>query len=247
MNKLLTSWQDGIVPLMWDDFDFLQKAYKEAFSVIANVHDMGDCLLSGCSVTEQSLGASVTDGAIFLNGEVFIVKAMSAIKMNVDYVLYWEVSELYDSVGNRVDNNNNPIKPWLLRRAKIVYKPANAQGIKVSDVKRYKDLIRNYSLGKGEWVNLPLQNGWQNSTASLKVRRNAGFVEISGHVNGTHATGATLCILPVGFRPQHQTVGIFADSSSEALSALALWINQDGSVWAPVQQSGIINAVFSLD
>lgn len=71
------------------------------------------------------------------------------------------------------------------------------------------------------WIAGTYENAWVavgGSYPGARYRRRAGHVELSGHVNGGSATGATVMTLPTGYRPLSPQIHTAATVSGDIVS-----------------------------
>jgi hypothetical protein len=166
MKKLITSGATGTVrqPVLPRTLQHVQEAYTEAIdAVVRNLTSYSNGtlrVLFGCVVTPPSGGvASVTAGAVFYNGEVYLVDARTNFACTGGNIPVWNIVTTYqtgdpvalvDYVGGGTTNANvHEIKKFILgaaasgsglfdyNSASVIYAPRATVGQEVADDTMY--------------------------------------------------------------------------------------------------------------
>lgn len=159
-------------------------------------------ILWGCSISATIPGdSSLTEGAIYYNGEVYPVDANATITTTSGQTLVWEVVTTYadgDPVKYSDGNlkSQHRIKKMRLRGASSGTGIANYDS---STVKRWQDLRR------GEYLTSPitLPSGVSSYPLTpIKVKKDiTGRVFLKGALQGAPSSGSIFMILAAGYRP----------------------------------------------
>lgn len=117
MNRLKTN-QSGGFPFVLDDLRFLDNAYRQAFTNIAYAISLSDCILWGCDLSDDGTDITVTEGAVWLNGEILHVP-----EQTITYVpghnYFLRLSASYDPNGLKTFADSNLYDTYELRVAEL--------------------------------------------------------------------------------------------------------------------------------
>jgi hypothetical protein len=176
-------------------------------------------VLHGCEITDNGNNTlSISEGAIFQDGEVYSVREHTINKSNAALVVYHFAQEIIDDpegVREYANGENHPTQQF--RRAKLTFTAFGNSGDFLNAVVNYpltKVVVnattlrcQRFAHTYGPWrLDVQLINGWQNShdgNASL-------YYHLDGRVhvmlNAVYAQGAPpteeqFMTLPVGYRP----------------------------------------------
>jgi len=139
MNRLDVSDVGGF-PVVLDDLDFLQDAFKGAFEGIgamagANLLAADGFIISGCEKTSPGGVTNIAAGFIYLKGEVFKVDAhVTVVPTETEH---WVELETDDAAGNKVFQDTVSHQTYKVRKAHVLsdvippgdFMPVLAQGI----------------------------------------------------------------------------------------------------------------------
>lgn len=122
MNRLITTYTGGM-PDHLDNFRWYEDAVKTAFKDIVKGLGLGDdmLILYGVDVTQNSSYYFVSEGAIFMNGEIFKVPAhqLSRFTGGQTGTYYWEVFTSNDPSGNLTFQNQISHQVYEIREVKL--------------------------------------------------------------------------------------------------------------------------------
>lgn len=221
MNKIDTSQvNDPLVqqPFLATSLAFLQAATQEALNSLA-IAMLGDSysaslvyVLFGCVNTGSGSNFSITAGAVFFNGEVYTVPAVSGTLAGGNS-LYSAVvvtngapdpTRFSDNSAHNVHN----VRQWVIAQA--------ASGSNAYTGWVYLSSVWQF-VGTGAGTIAPFQNGWSNQgggSTALRCRLiGLQRLMIEGDIVG--GTASTIFTLPVGYRPvTNKTYRAIADSNS---------------------------------
>jgi hypothetical protein len=209
MKRLLTTniTADRGVPIPKQGLDYLQDSHKEAIDGIVkglvsySTNDL--IILYGCSVTGSGPYA-LTAGAMYYNGEVYLVDANASITVAGGQTLVWSIAN-NDTTEVFTDGLNYN----YYRNAKLVLSSGTSgSGIANYDAATVKRLSNNFNVNnltiggtitstdltskldlkankaQGSWTDLSYITGWGNggfTSENLKIRKNdLGMVTIRG-------------------------------------------------------------------
>lgn len=136
----------GGMPLVLDDFRFMQSIHKEAFVAImkpyAKLYDV--IILDGCERSVTSGNVTIEDGWILYNGVVVKVyqQSYSDTIVSPDFE-FWNTEEIALSIDNSVKNflqpTSNPVTTYF--ETKGVIDIATSGTLKYNDTPRFFDIL----------------------------------------------------------------------------------------------------------
>lgn len=235
MKKLITSniTGDKGAPLTKAGLDLLQDSHKEVINMLVRGlvnYNTGDVvILQGCTVTSNVPGtSSITSGAVFYNGEIYLVDANNSIVTTAGQVLVWNISNV-DTQETFTDG----LSYNYYRNSKITL-TGGASGSGIANynasLKRLDNIVSTVNnltgvilMWSGAVINIP--TGWvlcdgTNGTPDLRGRFIVGqgsYTDISGsysyNVNDTGGTAKhklTISEMPIH---THTQIGTDAGNS----------------------------------
>lgn len=189
-------------PLSMDDFRHLQEGLKEAISAVAISLGETSFILTGCVVTIAAGNASVTQGYIYHDGEVYKVAAHSIPEV-IGGTLSYKVKEIVNTPSPVIYKSGNPVNVHIEHQLELTY---NVGLIVVNDISyqsnapkggiiMYDGSVANFDVtglglsGKGlkGWA---LCNG-QNGTPDLRGRFIAGYNPLDGDYDAIGKNGGS--------------------------------------------------------
>lgn len=202
--------------------EYLQQAYTEAVAALTRGIIDNTSLpirLYGCELTVNSGTASFTAGAIFYNGEIFLVNGLSG-PITGAQTIYFTQLDTYDDGDPVVFSDSNSFNVHLNQTLVANIGPAgsglfniNALGDLGDQVKvrigLADELLLKANVKQPSWINLPLVGGATASSLGTPqfMRDTLGFVHLRGGINKNNADTITAKgVLPEGYRPAKRMV-----------------------------------------
>ena len=176
MNKFTTTDVGGL-PIVLDDFRFIDDSVREAFFGIVTawgVTNEESYILSGCEIT-LGVNISVAAGYVVIQGEVYKFNAQSITGTapsgeEVTFV----PSTAFDSAGNKTFDSGGTFDTYQLRTAALQYNIIAATNFKLFAALTIHEKIAALSAPTlGAWVNIDL-----NASADV-VQIDAGATEVA--------------------------------------------------------------------
>ncbi len=121
MNNFKTDY-DGGLPLVLDDFRWIDEGYRKAFYGIMSafgVTDQETFILSGCTRSVSSGTVSITEGYVSIGGEVCYVPPHSYSEPGGGDVEFWVVDLSFDSAGLKTFQNSSLNNAYEVRSAVV--------------------------------------------------------------------------------------------------------------------------------
>jgi len=241
MNNFEVANDQGQIKLGgWDfyhgDLQFIQQAFREALEGLAE--PVGDCILSGCQLSQGGLGWEVTEGFISWNGEVYFVPAAVAtvIGSPISDDVYIRFERTYDNAGQRqLDASGANVDLYAVWQGRPIHSDNTVlNGVLLTSLQRYEDKLLDKLLPlvrdrKEQLTGLVGLNGWDVSFLRI-YRFPDGLGMITGNANGTNATANTVVSLPVGWRPVHLVRGAAYPISISSTTFKRFELNQSGNL-----------------
>ncbi|MCX6232607.1 MAG: hypothetical protein NTZ33_13810 [Bacteroidetes bacterium] len=183
MNKLITT-DNGKLPIVLDDFRFLDTAVRDAFKGLVSAFGIAatdSFKISGCVVTIVGTTYNWTEGYLCLGGEILFVPAGSVVTPAVwpaGEFLEWIVDINYDIAGNKLFYDASSHDTYQIRTAKLafgavvqdllgnyIYMPHNAEYIQTKILKLLSsteilaaidtaDLFDKLRVSEEDWVDV---------------------------------------------------------------------------------------------
>lgn len=250
MNNFKTTFTGGM-PLYNDDFTFIQTNIKEALKALGGLNQSSFAakdgfVLWGCVIALDGGDITVTEGAIFLNGEIYYVPAQSFAVPVGDNAFYFQVAATtFDPVGAKEFEDATTHDTYEIIRAELTYdayadEPAldaikAAQffvGIDTANLK--PRTIHTVLHGEHtEIANGDLIPSWHHSTGRVEYwKDSAGYVHLHVEVTAIgspNPSGGAMINLPVGYRPA---------SGAKATGAYAVDFTNSLLYYVVVQDNG---------
>lgn len=118
MKKIITNLA-GEHPVSLDDFQHLQESYTEIIEALVKSSTNGNIVrLHGVAVTSPASDASCTAGAIYYNGEVFLVDAHSITGTGT---LSWEIVETFAASNPIAFRDGTLNNVHVIRKLQMTY------------------------------------------------------------------------------------------------------------------------------
>jgi hypothetical protein len=214
MNKFETNFNGGF-PLALDDFRFIDDSVRLAISDICRSLGVSDSvILYGCQLQLQGNYTSVSEGAIYHNGEIWHVFPHNFSTPAGVTTTYWNFMEQNDAAGSKTFFDGLERQVYKIRKAicSVQADPESITSLQGDSVIRLSDLsesIADLTLGANI---IPANNAYRQIV--LKRGRTARL-ELSVKANISENT--VLATIPVGYRPTAYLSGLCFDSSSDFL------------------------------
>lgn len=242
MKKIDTSFDSPTLgrPFLSRSLDHIQQAYTEITdSVVKGIlgtYTANDVIvLYGCVLTGTDPGArTVTAGAIYYNGEIYLVDA-GGLTTTLSDIPLWTIVTTYQSgdpilfTDNVTFHNVSQIRKFVL-----VAGPAGGSGVTGYVADYNATSIKHF---KGEWTYATAQNSWSNATiAGLgKARYKIGItgeVVLDGFIlaNGGSPSSEVIFTLPSGYRPTNTKSFIVSGFDGTTTKAYLVKIETSGAV-----------------
>lgn len=233
MKRLLSSSITSTAkqPIVQGTIEFLQDSYKEIFNALVNgmiIYTTNDLIiLYGCVVS--GLGPyDVTAGAIYYNGEVYLVDAVSGLTPGGGQTIVWKIVQTFD-------NTIDPLTFSDLSQHSVheISKIALQVGVSGSGIADYNGATVKNIIGSN--VTITALNSWVNtgSLAKYKILGN-GDVLLTGSIgcNGVNVPSSGVMFqLPAGFRPTTlRTFIMLGADNGSVYGAFRMTIATNGNV-----------------
>ncbi|KAF0203151.1 MAG: hypothetical protein FD170_1423 [Bacteroidetes bacterium] len=248
MNKLLTDYNRGF-SLKSNDLRWVDDSVRLAIADLCKgLGISGPVILWGCNATYSGTTATVTEGAIFFQEEVWHVSAHTFTVTDPVGSPVWAFVLTYHPDGAKLDKDLAPHQTYQIRRAvgAQVGIPFPAETIPFAEVPRVDN---NYST-----VVLPIESGITGIGGESTVIKSGrlAMIEVGVAVNVSAAMSTLIATIPEGFRPFRTIRGVCLMSASTATSkSMAGWrITSDGYVYIDKlddDQTGTWNIYFSSE
>jgi hypothetical protein len=224
MNKLINTFNKGF-SLYNDDVRFLQEALTEAIKALASPFDNGEIIiLSGC-VRTTSLGtASITEGYVLKDNEIFKVPATSYSTIGPAFPEMFFLSETYNSSGLKIsDDGLDSNDSWLIRQYTVATGASALPNQRFNSTKRFFDVLKE-KLPQSDWqtfktfTDTEFLTGDYESDISLGID---GITVLRGKMMFNDVSpGDVVATIPDGFRPTQaieRSVSYYAESAVQTL------------------------------
>ncbi len=242
MKQLITTDLGGH-PIKYKDFEFLQEQIRELVNATFGQLDWTKVtVLRGCTITVSSDGytITVTDGFAFYNGFYYHVPAHS-ITGTTPQVAKWIVAYSYDSRGLKTFKDTSQKNVYKIDELKLAFVNSADTGVAIADT--------IMSTKKTDWVTVTnLPTGW-NVHEPIMYRLNSnGDLQIKGKCYMDDSTESVGFVLPVGFRPQKNTIIPVAKWGPAPTDVWYVTINANGEfLWDIATMGFILNHTIILD
>ena len=121
MNNFKTDYNGGL-PLVLDDFRWIDEGYRKAFYGIMSafgVTDQYTFILSGCQRSVNTAIVTIAEGYISIGGEICHVPAHSYSEPTGGDVEFWVVSTAYNAAGTKAFQNGSLNDSYETRTGQI--------------------------------------------------------------------------------------------------------------------------------
>jgi len=226
MNKLLTDYNRGF-SLKSNDLRWVDDSVRLAIADLCKgLGISGQVILWGCNVTYSGTTATVTEGAIFFQDEVWHVSAHTFTVTDPVGSPVWAFVLTYHPDGAKLDKDLAPHQTYQIRRAvgAQVGIPFPAETIDFADVPR---LDNNYSTAA-----LSIEAGITAIGDSTVIKSGRlAFIEVSVRVNVSTADNTLVATIPAGYRPNRTIRGVCMMAAATATSkVIASWFITDAGL-----------------
>ena len=227
MNKLLTNFNRGF-SLKSNDFRWIDDSVRLALADICKSMGItGPVVLWGCGVTYAGATATVTEGAIFFQNEIWHVEPHTfTVHDPMVSSPNWCFPLTYHPDGAKLDKDLVNHQTYQIRRAigAQVSIPFPAETISMDDVPR---LDNNYSTAA-----LSIEAGITSIGDSTVIKSGRlAFIEVSVRVNVSSADNTLIATIPAGYRPGRTIRGVCMMAAATATSkVIASWFITDAGL-----------------
>lgn len=188
----------------------IQEAYTEIVDALVKglIEDPSELtILHGCTIGGASPNFTVSAGAAYYQGEVFLVDA-GTVNVPSGQTLVWRIEESYAAGDPVTFSDNIPRNAHLIRKMKLV---AGASGSGVADNGEVRKMLKENSLNDIlvridnlttiEWKDFPFYEG---AGGTLQYSKDIfGNVRFRGGVSNLHPSWVIVGYLPEGYRPPY--------------------------------------------
>jgi hypothetical protein len=262
MKKIDTSNITGDVksPIVKRTLEFYNEAIAEGIEDLVKAlygsYTADDLvILHGCEVTANiGTTSSVTEGAIYYNGEVYRVDANASIN-SPSNTLVWSISNSFDAgdpvlYSDSTGYNQHKVSKMVLSNAVSGSGLADYNGSEIKYLHKLynkaeqSDLDTTNSVkadkNQGSYTTISLLNGWTAVQTLQYLVDQFGYVHIKGAINGASATNPQIAVIDSGARPQYNlTFPVSAADSSVVFSFAHLDIGRSSLGIANMSEYGI--------
>lgn len=212
MNIFKTNYNGGL-PLVLDDFRWIDSGYRQAFRGIMSafgVTDQYTFIISGCERTVNAAVVTIAEGYVSIGGEICYVPEHNYSEPTGVTVEFWTILSSYDATGSKVFQNSSVNDAYEIRTGKISVASSVPSGsTSFEDTKTIHELIHE-KLPVDSWHNVLTENittaDFLNGIYKIDCKKDlSGFVHLRGlkHIEDQTAGVADdlITTLPVGYRP----------------------------------------------
>lgn len=245
MNLFKTT-DNGGLPLVLNDFRWIDAGYREAFKAIMSSYGIDDSMtviLNGCERNVVSGTVTISEGYVSLGGEICFVPEHSYADP-VGTFEYWDLNLSFDADGYKTFQSTSNFETYQRRIAKITVASSIPPGYsEYSATENVFEIIRR-KIPRDAW------NQFKNYTVppsdyfpgvySLECKLDFdGFVHLQGlQVFEDLADGAINVLigtLPVGYRPSKTVTRLISNmNSSVIIGQTLIEIATNGEIRAKV-------------
>jgi hypothetical protein len=166
MKRILTSSVTGTVgqPFLAPSLSFLQDSYKEVVNALINgliTYTTNDVVvIYGCVISGAGPYA-VTAGAIYYNGEIYLVDANASVTVSGGETLIWDIIQTFDGTIDPIAFSDS-----LTYSVHQISKIALQSGVSGSGIADYDAATVKYL------------NEWNSSTSTASVTASSGTITL---------------------------------------------------------------------
>jgi hypothetical protein len=253
-----------------NDYMHLQNATQELIKVLVKSINGGTVdekiILFGCQITNHGSGNySHTEGAIYYNGLVYLVDALTTPTLFTG-VPKWGIITTF-GVDNPVQYRDNTVHNVHVDEKLRLYNSTAPEGlfdITDTSIKKLSDIVKadnKVSVLSDDWHyigesgEIPFNSPWRNQFSSTDkvryIKDVAGNVHIMGIIRApTTSASTTMFTMPVGYRPSNNfhspVIRGFADGGSTVITAY-ITVNANGvTTIARVDGGDVSNDTFYI-
>jgi hypothetical protein len=250
MRKLDTSLLGGF-PFDLDDITWQNDGMIEAIEQIWRALG-ANYILRGCVVTEVGTNTyDISAGAVVMDGEVYLYAGQSGVVIPELSEAWFVLSATLDATGAE-QFEDLVTRNAYVRRVAALTQAASAPAAPVCAL-RAQNLAQRLAELTGSvvvpWAAISLTGDWAlGGLPYIRAeyrREGARIVRIRGAVNGSASTGATLGVLPVGFRPVGVIRFPLVSLSNPAVTRIAQ-IDTSGNIQVTIVGTPGADDVFDL-
>jgi len=210
MNKFINTFTGGL-DLFHDDIRWNDYAYRGALNNLLNsfaIDTNTNFVISGCVPTyTPGVSLAVTDGYIYLNGEVLQVEAQTFLNDGADFK-YTKVTT-FDTTGNRVTKAGASVQTYQKNRGVVSAGAAGTTELNARIVTTLIDKIKlALELTYDTWVQPTFESGFAHSTGEAdfgvwykKTKEGNLFIQGAMVLLADKTGDDLLFTLPAGYRP----------------------------------------------
>jgi hypothetical protein len=219
MDQLLSI--AGGQPLHANDWSLIQNQEMASLSAIIGsvIGNATACILTGLMMTNDGTKISITEGYIFIGGEIFYVPAV-LFAINNDNTLYFVQD--FSTTENRTFKDTTTHDVYAYRRYKILYQAIDpGLSVQYTIVASLLTILTNFINTNIPSANLSVVQHYAYSIGFTPATA-FSFISLQGNaLNGymleaafnASVTQGKLCTLEVGMRPSADLVGFFYNNS----------------------------------
>lgn len=229
MNRIETNFNLGF-DLVLEDFRFQDAAVRLAFADLTKaLGHSGPVILWGCNVSYAGTMATVTEGAIFYNNEIWHVYAHTFQVPSPDPGdPSWCFVISNDPEGAKLDSELNPHQTYEVRKAvgARISLPYPADTVNFSQVTRIENKITTTPVQLA-------QNIISMGQSAVISSQGLAFFELRAQADFNGADSILFATLPMGLRPTSTIRGacILRAATSTAKKVAAWLLNSSGEFY----------------
>ncbi|MAX78891.1 MAG: hypothetical protein CL843_01790 [Crocinitomicaceae bacterium] len=206
----------GGFPFKWDDLNFMQEGLIDAIKGILS--PVGNCILSGCEIVGTGASATLSEGYIFYDGEIYYCASRSAGYLYTPIYFYVGFDSSYASSGYRVTQlgsgvNIHSSSGVSFMVTTISSTPSNM--VALDSIPRYEDVMASLLVPSLKSLRTELDSndisslivsGWTVNSNCYISKDALGNVTFSLHVTSDGTGNLTLFNIPQDYRPDRTVV-----------------------------------------
>jgi len=185
MNQFKTT-DTGGMPFVADDLRFMDAIYRQAINDILAGISGTDCILWGCRISNDGTFTNITEGAVWLGGELVHVAARQ-IAYDATHSIFVNVFDLANPDGYKKFADDNFHDTYIVREGNVFgfADTVFAGAINISTAKRIEIVLKSDECGEFEIAGF-------TSDKYISVRRLGRAASLyTGHVAFSDATPDT--------------------------------------------------------
>lgn len=202
MKKIITTevTDQAKLPGITKVIDHSQESYTEIVDAIVKgliSYTAGDIIiLHGCVISGADPGArDVTAGAIYYNGEIYLVSAAS-FNTTGSNIPVWVIAETFPSGSTTFSDNSNH-NVFSVRKFVLQSGPIGGSGVSGYVADYNSSTVKNIS---GTWISATINGAYTGSVYYRKIGK-AVYLRGAISISSGNFIAISSFTLPVGFRP----------------------------------------------